>query len=118
MLIFPLRDVDILLGHQAGLRFLHVGKPRVGQMSDGIFRLGAVEFLASSLQVAFVAVNVRLVLLELLLQLGDFQVRQNLPFLDVRSPIHVKLLHVTGNFGVYVDFLVGQKLRRNLQTIS
>ena len=45
--------------------------------------------------------------LQLLLQFGNFQNREQLALFYVRAPVDIEFLNVSGNFGVDVDLLKG-----------
>ena len=67
--------------------------------------------------VLFAAAEGGFVLSELLFELGDFKDGEELALLYVSSPIDVELLDVAGDFGVDVDFLVGEEFRRDFEFV-
>jgi len=68
------------------------------RLDAGHFVLGVGDLIGSSL-------DGLVVLFQLRLELGDFQSRQNLVCLNAGSVIDVEIFHVTGLFGIDLDFL-------------
>jgi hypothetical protein len=110
-------DVDFLLRDKFRTRFLDVGQARVGKMRDGVRRLRAVQILVRARQFLIAAADGGLILLQLLLQLRDFQYGEELPLPYMSPVIDVEFLDVAGDFCVHVDFLERLEFRCDLQVI-
>ena len=103
--VFALGNIDLLLRDQFRTRFLNVGETRVGEMRDGVGRLGAIQIFPRARQFLIAAADGGFILLQLLLEFRNFQHGEDLPLLYVSSVVDVEFLNVAGNFGVHVDFL-------------
>src|SRR5580700_4417896 len=87
-------------------------------MRDAVSRFGTALFLARTRDILLATAHRGFVLLQLLLQLRNFQHREKLALFYVRAPIHVKFLDISGNLGVDVHLLKGQEFRSDLQSIG
>ncbi len=86
--ILALCGVNFLLCHQLGPSFLHAYQTCVGEVRDVVGGFRAIEFLAGARQVLIAAPSACFVLLQLLLQFGNFQLGEELALLYMRSPIY------------------------------
>ena len=109
------RIVDFLLRHEAGLVFGDSAQAVGLEMQNLVLGLIAAHFLLRMGHLVGGALDRRVILHQLLLQLGNLQNGHQLSLFDAGPVIHQKFAHIAGLLRVNVDFLERNKLGGNGQ---
>ncbi len=104
------RIVHFLLSHQSRFRFRHAVQPVELELHDFVLRFDAAQFALGVRNLVGGILDGSIVLLQLRLQFGDLEGRQDLVRLYAGTIVDLEFLHEAGLFRIHVDLLKGNKL--------